>query len=140
MKMLFAAAFLISSISFAQTTPVVPPTPTPAPVFASLKDGMKDMKKILKDISAQAKDATKNADSEKLALDLAKSVTAAKAHIPKTAPDKAGQDLYIHMMDGVIQSANDLAAAFHENDNAKAIIILSTLSQQKSEGHERFNQ
>ena len=42
------------------------------------------------------------------------------------------------MIDGVIQSANDLAAAFHENDNAKAIIILSTLSQQKKDGHERF--
>lgn len=127
MKMLLTAALLISSICFAQTASA-----------GELKDIMKDMKKILKDISAQAKDPSKNADSEKLALELAKSTAAAKAHIPKTAPDKAGQDLYIHMIDGVIQSANDLAAAFHENDNAKAIIILSNLSQQKKDGHERF--
>jgi Cytochrome b562 len=127
MKKLITAALFISSICFTHTSSA-----------GELKDIMKDMKKILKDISAQAKDPSKNADSEKLALDLAKSTAAAKLHMPKSAPDKAGQDLYIHMIDGVIQSANDLAAAFHENDNAKAIIILSTLSQQKKDGHERF--
>lgn len=127
MKNLFIAALLISSFSFSQTASA-----------GALKDSMKDMKKILKDISAQAKDPSQNAASEKLALELAKSTTAAKAHIPDSAPDKAGQDLYIHMMDGVIQSSKDLAAAFHDNDNAKAIIILNTLSQQKKDGHERF--
>jgi hypothetical protein len=127
MKTLFTAALLISSMAFTQTA-----------TAGSLKDTMKDMKKILKDISAQAKDPSQNASSEKLALQLANSTAEAKLNIPKTAPDKAGQDLYIHMIDGVIQSANDLAAAFHENDNAKAIIILNTLSQQKKDGHERF--
>lgn len=132
MKTLLIATLLVSSISFAQTT-------TPAtPMSGSLKSTMKDMKKILKDISSQVKDPSKNAESEKLSLELAKITADAKLQIPKSAPDKAGQDLYIHMIDGVIQSANDLANAFHENDNAKAIILLNTLSQQKTDGHERF--
>lgn len=138
MKMLLVASLLISSISFAQTPTSGDTTPA-VPMFNSLKDTMKDMSKKLKAIAAQAKDPSKNANSEKLALELAKSTADAKLHIPtKTAPDKAGQDLYIHMIDGVIQSANDLAKAFHNNDNATAIIILNTLSQQKKEGHERF--
>jgi Cytochrome b562 len=138
MKTLFIAALLTSAISFAQTTTSGDVTLV-TPMFDSLKATMKDMSKKLKTIAAQAKDPSKNADSEKLALELAKSTADAKLHIPtKTAPDKAGQDLYIHMIDGVIQSANDLALAFHENDNAKAIIILSTMSQQKKDGHQRF--
>ena len=138
MKTILITALFISSISFAQTTTSGDTTPA-APLFNTLKDNMKDMSKTWKAIAAQAKDPSKNAASEKLALDLAKSTADAKLHIPtQTAPDKAGQDLYIHMIDGVIQSANDLATAFHENDNAKAIIILNALSQQKKDGHERF--
>ncbi len=139
MKMLLVASLLISSISFAQTPTSGDTTPA-VPMFNSLKDTMKDMSKKLKAIAAQAKDPSKNADSEKLALELAKSTADAKLHIPtKTAPDKAGQDLYIHMIDGVIQSSKDLAQAFHDNDNAKAIIILNTMSQQKKDGHDRFD-
>lgn len=127
MKMFLSAALVISSICFTLTASA-----------SDLKQVMQDMKKTLKEISVQAKDPSLNASSEKLALQLAKSTADAKLYIPSSAPDKAGQDLYIHMIDGVIQSANDLALAFHENDNAKAIILLSTLSQQKKDGHERF--
>ena len=133
MKNLLILSLLVSSLSFAQATAPV------SPIFDSLKTTMRDMSKKLKTIAAQVNDPTKNADSEKLALELAKSTADAKLHIPASAADKAGQDLFVHMIDGVVQSANDLAAAFHENDNAKAITILNTMSQQKKDGHARFD-
>ena len=72
MKMLLVATLLTSTISFAQTTISGDTTPA-VPLFNSLKANMKDMSKKLKAIAAQAKDPSKNADSEKLALELAKS-------------------------------------------------------------------
>ena len=70
MKTILITALFISSISFAQTTTSGDTTPA-APLFNTLKDNMKDMSKTLKAIAAQAKDPSKNAASEKLALDLA---------------------------------------------------------------------
>ena len=120
-------SLMLGSVSFAQSA-----------VEVSLKSIMKDMSTKLKTIAAQSTDATKNASSEAIANELAKSVGAAKEVIPSSANDKARQDLYIKMIDGVIASSKQLAQAFHDNDNVKAADILSQLSQAKKDGHAEF--
>lgn len=119
---------IVSSFSFAATEAV------------SLKNLMKDMSSKLKTIAAQSTDATKNASSALIALDLVKTVTAAKEVLPSSASDKARQDLYAKMMDDVLNNSKDLAQAFQSNDNTKAAEILAKLSQDKKDGHGEFRQ
>ncbi|MGZ3725939.1 MAG: cytochrome b562 [Pseudobdellovibrio sp.] len=134
MKKIFLALSLISAMAFAQTTPPQESAPT------SLKAVMKDMSATLKTIAAQAADPSKNAASEKLANDLVKSITQAKAFMPDTATDQAGKDMFIKMIDQTIDLAKQLATAFHQNDNAKVNDILNSLANQKKDGHDRFKQ
>ena len=96
------------------------------------------MSTTLKAIAEQSADPSKNVASEKLATDLVKSITGAKAFMPDTAKDQASKDMFIKMIDQTIDLAKQLAAAFHQNDNAKANDILNQMVNQKKDGHTRF--
>lgn len=137
MKTLLLITLMIGSISFAQTISSGDTTVV-LPKFNSLKEAMKDMSLKLRTISKQAADATKNASSETLTLEFVNSVTAAKALYPQSAQDADAKTLYVKMMDNTIALGNDLAAAFHQNNNAQAAIILNKLSQAKTDGHNEF--
>ncbi len=119
--------FALGSGSFAQ-----------AQVEAPLKSIMKEMSTKLKTIAAQSTDASKNASSEAIALELVTTVTSAKSAMPSTVTDQARQNLFQKMIDDVIVSSKQLAQAFHDNDNVKAAQILTELSKQKKDGHTEF--
>ena len=128
---ILALVLLVSTVSSAVTE-------LPDAAAVPLKTIMKEMSTKLKTIAAQSTDAAKNASSEKIALELVTTVTMAKTVLPSSASDKARQDLYAKMIDDVIANANELAQAFHSNDNTKAAEILGKLSQDKKDGHAEF--
>lgn len=121
---------MISLTAFAQQ----PPTEAPM----NLANIMKSMSGSLKKIAAQVNDATKNADSEKLSDDLVAMTKNAKDLFPKKASDADKQQQYLKMIDDTVVLAQELSAAFHNNDNAKAVDVLNKLSAAKKEGHTAF--
>lgn len=127
-NLMISLVLVISSFATAQTE------------VATLKSTMQAMSTSLKAIAAQSTDKTKNASSEKLTLDLIKSVTVAQTLLPSSATDKARKDLYAKMIGQVLTSSKQLAQAFHSNDNTKAAAILVTLTQEKKDGHSSFRQ
>lgn len=135
MKKIFISCLFLTLTGFAQTQPTTPATVV---TFSTLKSAMKDMSSKLKAIAQKVNDPKLNAESEKLALDLVNSVTECKKFMPSTAGDQASKDLYLKMIDETIQMSKDLATAFHNNDNTKAISLLDQLSKEKKDGHNRF--
>lgn len=127
---IIAISTMISLTTFAQQ----PPTELPL----SLSGTMKSMSSTLKKIAAQVSDSTKNSDSEKLSDELVALTKAAKDFVPKKASDTDKQQQYLKMIDDTVVLSQELAAAFHNNDNAKAVDILNKLSAAKKEGHTAF--
>lgn len=108
---------------------------------ATLKSVMKSMQTNLKAITAQVEDTAKNAESEKLALQLIEITKASKQFLPdhiKELPadqqDAQTQD-YLKRIDQVIELQQLLANAFHNNDNTTAVDLLNKLSAAKKDGH-----
>jgi hypothetical protein len=104
----------------------------------TLKSDMKTMSSTLKTISFQVSNPAKNADSEKLALDLVAATESAKNFIPDTVSTADEKQQYIKMMDDTLVIEQELVAAFHNNDTTKAIDMLNKLSASKKEGHRLF--
>lgn len=127
---IIAISTLISLTAFAQQ----PPTEAPL----NLAGIMKSMSSTLKKIAAQVNDPTKNTDSEKLSDDLVAMTKNSKDHFPKKAATTDQQQQYLKMIDDSVVLSQELAAAFHNNDNAKAVDVLNKLSAAKKEGHTAF--
>ena len=104
----------------------------------TLKATMSNMAATLKSISAQSQDANKNASSIALTEQFIKFVQQARELTPSTANDKASQEQYVAMIDKVLANANELKAAFQNNENTKAVEILNALVQNKKDGHSQF--
>ncbi len=125
-----AISTIISLTTFAQQ----PPTEAPL----NLAGIMKSMSSTLKKIAAQVSDPTKNSESEKLSDELVAMTKNSKDHFPKKASDADKQQQYLKMIDDTVVLSQELAAAFHNNDNAKAVDVLNKLSAAKKEGHTTF--
>lgn len=137
MKNIFFIGLLVSSAAFSQIT-----TLQNAP--STLAGVMKSMSMTLKKIALQANDATKNAESEKLAQDLLDMSKNSSQHTPDTIAGLPKDQLaikqqeYLKMVDDMISLQQELVAAFHNNDNAKAADMLNKLMTAKKEGHNAF--
>lgn len=107
---------------------------------SSLKSAMKEMSTVLKAVTAQAADATKNKSSADLAGQFVRAAEEAKTFFPSSANDQASKEKYTEMMDTVIVSGKELQVAFQSNDNTKASVLLNQLVQDKKEGHNQFKQ
>ncbi len=130
---LVAAMMMIASSAFSNIT-----APT------NLKSAMKQMNSTLKTISAQSADATKNADSAKLADDFILLAESCKNFLPKKvqnlppAQQQAQAQDYNLDVDDMIALGKNLASAFRSNDNAGAVKILNDLNTTKKNGHDKF--
>lgn len=110
----------------------------------SLGSTMKKMSSDLKKVAAQVNDPALNAESEKLANDYVVMTLHAKnftpdsiASLPKDQ-QKAQKENYDLALDKSAENGKQLAQAFHDNDNAKAIEVLNLLSKDKKDGHSKF--
>ena len=136
MKKLFFIVTLLSLTGFAQT--VQPQAP------ANLGATMKSMAASLKKITAQAADATKNAESEQLVLELVATTKLSKNFIPPTLKNlpadqqKVQLEQYNKLIDESVAIMEELAAAFHDNNNTKATDLITKINAAKKEGHNQF--
>lgn len=113
---------------------------------SSLSLTMKRMSSDLKKVTSQVNNPALNAESEALSNDF---VTMA-IHAKNFTPDKiaalpvdlqsSAKSEYDLSLDKTAQNGQLLAQAFRDNDNAKAVEILSLLSQDKKEGHKKFKE
>lgn len=137
MKNILFIGLLVSSTAFAQIT-----APQIAP--STLAGVMKSMSITLKKIALQANDVTKNADSEKLAQDLVDMSKNSKNYTPDTIASLPKDQLaikqqeYLKMVDDMVSVQQELVAAFHNNENAKATDMLNKLMTAKKDGHTAF--
>ena len=120
----------------AQEVPVVLPR--------DLAGKMQSMAKILRTISAQAGDSTKNADSAKLATQFIVVASHSKDFVPDSirglpvetqAAEKVKYDAEIEK---AVDLGKQLELAFVNNDNAKVADILKNLSVVRKEGHDLY--
>lgn len=136
MKKLFFIVTVLSLTSFAQTAQPQAP--------ANLGATMKSMATSLKKITAQAADATKNAESERLALELVTLTKQSNNFIPQTLKNlpadqqKVQLEQYKKLIDESVTMIEELAAAFHDNNNTKATDLIAKINAAKKEGHNQF--
>jgi len=140
MRKLFALTLmtlsLISTASIAQEV---------EPEAGSLKKHMKDSGVIFKAIGGTIKDATKNAENAVASQKMSDLFKLSKEQTPEAFEDipeahrAAAFTEYQTMMQKVIDLADQLTAAFTNNDNAAAADIYQQLKDAKGEGHDRFD-
>jgi len=136
MKKLFFIVTVLSLTNFAQTAQPQAP--------ANLGATMKAMATSLKKITAQAADATKNTESEQLTLDLVAMTKNSKNFIPPTLKNlpadqqKVQLEQYNKLIDESVTIMEELAAAFHDNNNTKATDLIAKINAAKKEGHNQF--
>ena len=136
MKKLFFIVTVLSLTNFAQTAQPQAP--------ANLGAAMKSMATSLKKITAQAADATKNTESEQLTLDLVAMTKNSKNFIPPTLKNlpadqqKVQLEQYNKLIDESVTIMEELAAAFHDNNNTKATDLIAKINAAKKEGHNQF--
>lgn len=129
---------LTASLSFAQSSEPQANMPS------SLGSTMKRMSSDLKKIATQVNDPKANAQSEALALDYVSMALHSKNFTPDTitslpaSQQKEQKAQYDLALDNTAENGTELAQAFHDNNNAKAVEILNLLSKDKKDGHARF--
>jgi hypothetical protein len=129
MRRLFFLVIFAPFVSFAHTELQVP---------------MKKMGQDFKLLGQQAADSSKNEASLLLANDMLTLVNQAKDVMPETVanlPEPERSRAFVEFQDtmGVLQNQlRQLIDAFKNNENARAVGIISIMSETKKTGHEKF--
>jgi hypothetical protein len=96
----------------------------------------------LKQLKEQSKQSENNADSAKLADDVAALMTHAKTqksqHLEKQNDLQAKRREFEKGLDYSAATAKDIAAALRANDNAKAQALIKKLEEDRSYAHKEF--
>ncbi len=135
MRFKLLSLMLLSSLSFAQTAPTAGP---------SLKATMDQISSVVKTLTANLNDPSKNADSAKLADQLVTLFTTAQGQTP-TSVGKLADDQKATAVQGFqsliqkeIDDAKALKSAFDSNNNTQAGTILQDMNTLKSQGHSTY--
>lgn len=112
---------------------------------ASIKNDMKQIKALYKEISASVNDPSKNAKSAADAAEIAKLFADAQTGTPDTIADLPAEEQADAIADfkSMIQQEIDFAAslqkAFDSGDNKLAADLLQKMDGVKKEGHKKYS-
>jgi hypothetical protein len=112
---------------------------------ASIKDDMKQIKNLYKEISAAVSDPSKNAKSAANAADIAKLFADAQTGVPEAISDLPAEEQadanadFKSMIQQEIDYANALQKAFDSGNNSLAAEILQQMDGVKKEGHKKYS-
>jgi gas vesicle protein len=126
-KTLFATMTLVFALTtFAQDTSTL-----------TLKENMKQINSLLKQITASINDVAKN----QINAENASKISGFFQAVRKLTPDTVNQTNianYQALIDQEIQNFKDLEVAFTANDNANALSIVQKINLVKKEGHDKY--
>jgi Cytochrome b562 len=128
---------LLVLFSFASVTALADTAP-------SLKDNMKTLGGLFKQISDTVADSTKNADNSKAAAQVITLFQTVQNQVPDTVaklPDPQKTTAYADFQRIIgleIADAQNLKAAFDANDNKTAANIVNDMTSNKKDGHNKY--
>jgi L-lactate utilization protein LutB len=133
-KRALSALFMSMAITFAATQAHA----------VSIKDNMKQIKILYKEISASVNDPSKNAKSAADAAEIAKHFADAQTQVPETISDLPAEEQadaiadYKSMIQQEIDFATALQKAFDSGNNPLAASLLQKMDGVKKDGHKKY--
>jgi L-lactate utilization protein LutB len=111
----------------------------------SIKDNMKQIKNLYKEIAASVNDPSKNAKSAADAAEIAKHFADVQTQVPDTISDLPVEEQadaiadFKSMIQQEIDFATALEKAFDAGDNKLAADLLQKMDAVKKEGHKKYS-